>query len=269
MGLFGGFDLDAIKKQAEDGIKAAEKSVRDADIAKKAQEAAHHVIKDAGEASKNIAGAAGSVSNEATKIVDGASAKIRKRMSATKEPASSGSEAFLRLLYYLAAVDGSVSDAELMKIRDLALSMDDGFDEYEERLSSDCLDRVERDTKEFGRLNATKMAAQYSIENLDLTRREKRLICWNLLAVASSDGLEKDEMSFIEFVCSKMGVDDSDFSELRNYSLALLDLEQERRSLTESNRPYKEIEPLVNEISDRKLVIVEAAQEFVNDYEGV
>ena len=95
--------------------------------------------------------------------------------------------------------------------------------------------------------------------------RDARLLCWNLLAIANSDGLDEREADFIRFVSERAGLDPVVFEEFRNYSDAIVEIERSQEQLKESDRTYSEIEPIMTEFEKRKQTIIEAAQALVTD----
>jgi hypothetical protein len=118
---------------------------------------------------------------------------------------------------------------------------------------------------EFGQLAACKIEAQRIVESMELSERDSRLLCWNLLALANTDGLDERETDFIRFVVRKANVDEATFEELRNYSDAIVEIEQARKALGTSDRSYSKIEPLMTEYAHREQIILGAAQALVCD----
>lgn len=236
-------DAEAIGKSVESGIRFMQKNAEKVDAERVAQDA------------KNLAasGAAG-----ANKLLG----KLKKK---PEEAEPQAFREFVALLWYLANADGAISPEEEEKIAQLAASMDENSFSYMADVSQDCAMKLAKSGQEFGSHNATKIEAQKVIETLNLSVRDAKLLCWNLLAVANADGLDDREADFIRFASEKAGLDPAVFEELRNYSDALVEIEAARTQLKESNRSYASVEPLINELAQREQKIIQAAQALITD----
>lgn len=100
---------------------------------------------------------------------------------------------------------------------------------------------------------------------MELDASGAKLLCWNLLALASSDELEDNELDFIRYVSEKAGVEPSVFAEMENHGRSLVEVEKSIAQLKMSDKNYSEIEPLVSENMLRQTTILEAAQALVSD----
>lgn len=258
MPLFKGkrIDLEELKKVAGEGVKAASEGLS------AAADSVKNAVKDI------------DLAESAKQVQDAASSGLESFVDSIKNlsNADHGEEgqldhraAFFKLLFYMAEADGVTSSEELDKIDKIAFELDPDYSSYGTDLRQTCLDQIEVDAKEFGHLNAVKMGAQNVMAGLVLSENEKKLLCWDLYAVGGTDGITDGERAFIKFVCDKIGLDEVLFSELDNYFSSLVELEHEEALMRQSDRPYKEIEPFVNELSDRRLAIVDAAQQLIMD----
>ena len=68
----------------------------------------------------------------------------------------------------------------------------------------------------------------------------------------------------LKFVVRKLNIDKAVFLEMESSMLTLLDLEKELAWIKTTNRPYLTIEAMVNEIADRKNVIMESIMDLVS-----
>ena len=182
-----------------------------------------------------------------------------------EDTTDAGYKEFVSLLWCLAYVDGEISPDERAMLAEISKTLDEGYEEYAEQIEQDCIARLQEASADFGVAHAAKHEAQRIIDTMDISPTGAKLLCWNLLAIANSDGLEESELDFIRFVSAKSGLDPAVFQELKNYSDAIVEIEKARADLKSSNRLYAEVEPLDNEFAQREQVILEAAQMLVSD----
>lgn len=251
-----GLDLEKIKDGVSSGVKMAQDGL--AAGVRSAQEGIANVNVDAiAEGAKS--GIAFGVS-AVSEVVEGL---VPKENDADDE--HQDYREFIAILWYLAQVDGIVSDEEKKALEQLALSVDEGYGRYAEELEAECASSLEVSAKEFGLSAGAKIEAQKIIETLQLSHVEAKLLCWNLLALANSDGMSGGEFDFIRFVSEIAGVSRSVFEELRNYSDAVVEIGSARERLRKSNRGYADVESLVVEYEKRERAVLEAAQALVED----
>lgn len=250
------FDLNKIKEGVESGAKKAQEGL--AAGIKSAQEGLSSIKVD-----EVVEGAKGAVTSGVSAIggvIDGIVPK-----EATKEEGTSSYHEFVSILWYLIHVDGSVTLEERETFNQIVSSIDDGFSAYADELEEECSAALQISAAEFGPSVASKIEAQKVIESIDFSSTDAKLMCWNLLALANADGVDKNEFDFIRFVSEKAGVSQSVFEELRNYCDAVVEIGKASERLKASNRSYSEIEPLVSEFEERERVVIEAAQALVSD----
>lgn len=277
MGLFDGFDVGKIKESFEAGAKSVQEGMASIDVegavrnAKGAIEAGMKAIQDG---ASNVR--ADEIAQGAKELAEGSVAAIGKAIgdisggkpseeNPPQDDTSQNLKDFISLLWLMTYVDGDVSDLEKEKLNGIAYGIDEGYGSYAEEIERACVSRMVEGSREFGRLAAAKIEAQKIIESFDLTKRDARLVCWNLFAVAGADGLVDDEGDFIRFIGEKAGVEAVVFEELKSYSEAIVEIGIARDRLAQSNRNYGEIEPLMDEFAKREKCIVDAAQALISD----
>ena len=173
------------------------------------------------------------------------------------------------LVFYLIMADGKLGDAELKQFDELGEATDETFAEYKEDLVQGCLDRVAAKRKDYGYLNAVNMASQAVIdqileeEHFDYPKR--KLLVWNLMAVAYCDGYGDAEKELLAFIADKLKVEKVTLQEMDNYYNTVVELDREIEWLKESDRPYKEIEPVMAEVSERRGAVLDAIHELLAD----
>jgi len=244
---------EAVASKASEGKEALEAG------AKAAQEAVSSI--DVGEVAEGAKNAAMEGANAIGKAIGDA---IQKTPEEIEEEASSVRD-FVALLWCMAYADGEVSDAEASTLDEISRTLDEGYEIYADELKQECELAIREGGKEFGYQNAVKIEAQKLIESIKPTSMDAKLICWNLLALANSDGLDDSELDLIRFVGEKSSIDPAAFAELKNYSDAIVEVERSIEELKQSGRSYGEIEPLVAEFAHREQTILEAAQSLITD----
>ncbi len=244
MAFLKGLKVDRIKETLETGVKTARENVPNIGV------------------NEVVQGAMGLAATGASAIGKSINGAVRKKPS--EEEASSYRE-FISLLWCLAHVDGSISEDERKTLGELSASIDPDYESYAREVEEECGTKLAEAGKEFGHENAAKIEAQRIIESLSPTSEEAKLLCWNLFALANSDGLDESEVDFIRFASEKAGVEAAVIEELKNYSDAIIEIEESIEQLKRSDRSYGEIEPLVSEFVKRQNVLVEAAQALIAD----
>ena len=91
-----------------------------------------------------------------------------------------------------------------------------------------------------------------------------KLLIWDLLSVAYSDDQYDDaEKKLIRFIVKKLNVNEAEFLEMESSFLTLIDIQRESDWIKTTDRQYKEIEKVVNELADRKAVILESVHDLI------
>lgn len=245
MAFLKGLDIDRIKESFESGLKTAQESISNIDM--------NEVVQGAKNAATTGASAVGKAIGDALQ----------------KEPENSGEKPQYRelvgLLWCMAYADGAISADEKATLEELSTSIDEDYSSYSEELEQEYGLRLLEAGKEFGHRNAVKIEAQKLVESLDMSPTDAKLLCWNLFALASSDGLDESETDLIRFIGEKARVDSAIIEELRNYSDAIIEIEKSIETLRQSDRSYSEIEPIVSEYTKREQNLIAAAESLVSD----
>lgn len=266
-------NANSIKESLADGVKSAQKSISNIDVtaivknatdaatigAKAVQEGVSNI--DVGEAIKGAKDAATSGIETVSKTVGSIAHKSPKK----GEEEDTSFRKFIELLWCMAYADETITEAERETLNELSSGFDENYEAYRAEIEDEFAIRLEGNKKEFGNLAAVKIEAKSIIESLELTPAEAKLLCWNLLALASSDGLDDNELDLIRFIGKQSGLEASIVEELRNYSDTILEIARAREQLKQSTRSYSEIEPLINELANREQALIEAAQSLIAD----
>lgn len=265
MGFLKGFDLGKLKDTVGDVAKTAQEGLASIDVKEIGKS-----VSDAAMAAKSnlesidVSGIAQGAKDLAASGAATVTSAIENLIGKEEEEPISFRE-LISLLWCLAHVDGVISSEEKEKITELARSLDENYNVYSAELEQECSKHLAIQTAEFGAQTGVKIEAQRIIESMKLSERDAKLLCWNLLAVAASDGLDEKELDFVRYASERAGVDATVFEELRNYSCAIVEIDKERQQLRASDRPFGVIEPLMNELADREQIIIQAAQALITD----
>lgn len=250
------FDLDKIREGVESSAKAAQEGL--AAGIKSAQEGLSNVKVD-----EMVEGAKSAVATGASAIGGIVNGIVPKDSKEGESPSSY--REFVAILWYLIHVDGVLSSEERETLARIAGDIDDNYSSYASELEEECASTYQTSAVEFGPQVAAKIEAQKIIESMEITPMDAKLMCWNLLALASSDSIDESELDFIRFVSEKAGVSQSVFEELRNYNDAIAEIGEAIAQLKASDRSYAEVEPLVSEFEKREQIVLKAAQALVSD----
>ena len=179
-------------------------------------------------------------------------------------------ESALKVLYYFMAVDERVSDDEIQKFHEVAAEL----------CSENCANTVSQVVKECG--EKLKSMADDE-EQYDLISEEidgvlhgvvdglsegvvRRLLLWDLYAMAFSDAdLHTNEKRIIAHIARLLEIEKSVMLEMEQLFATAVAIVKEEEELKQSNKPYVEIHPLVEEIEKRKSVVLKAARLLIED----
>lgn len=188
----------------------------------------------------------------------------------------------LQIIYYLMAVDGEICQAEEEKFDSIGNElmgneMDDSFDGYsfddvKQEILEECKEQLDKvvDQDEYYDVIREGVEACFEQEE-DMYYSDDEVIkgsmlIWNLLAIAFSDGeYSKDERRLIKMVGRKLNLDKTMFLELENSIKAVFALDKEEEWLKTTDRPYKTIEDMISEVSNRRDVIMQSVNELMED----
>ena len=170
----------------------------------------------------------------------------------------------LKAVYYLMASDDAVYQEEEEQFMAIGQALDASFEENHDAIVAECraylkqaasreeyADRIMQGVKDA-------LTAPFFSDAMVIL---PKLLLWNLMTIAGSDGhFDGEEKKLVDYAASVMKVDETVYLELQNSFLTLMDLEKEAQWLKSTDKPYMMIETMVNEIADRKNVIFEHTQ---------
>ncbi len=170
--------------------------------------------------------------------------------------------------YYLIAVDSDIHDIEMDVFESIANEIDpDNYPSYKESIIEDYNKQLESQIDDEDYYDVI-------VEGVDkvLVSRgyydgvSPRLLLWNLLVVAFADNdYSKEERRLIKHIVRKSEIEKDVFLEMEELMKANVALDKEIQTLNDSDKPYKEIRPLVEELEERKQVIINSALALIED----
>ena len=91
-----------------------------------------------------------------------------------------------------------------------------------------------------------------------------KLLLWDLFVTANVDGeYTRSESKLIKLVADEYGIDEATFLELETSLQTMAAIDREQAWLDTVDRPYREIEPISDELADRKIVIMESVRDLL------
>jgi len=171
----------------------------------------------------------------------------------------------LRIIYFLMAVDGKISEEEQKKFIEVANEMDKDFyiynDEFVDAMNQ-FINSIDEDYDHYIN-DYVAEAVRHSRNNVEAVIPAKVLI-WNLLVIGFSDGECLDiEKKLIRYCAKQLDLDKSVILEFEGYVRTLMAIIKEEEWLKTSNRSYIEVEKELNELADRKLVIMQGVSALI------
>jgi len=174
----------------------------------------------------------------------------------------------IKAIYFMMAADGEIYHGEEEKFDAICTELDQGFGNIKEAIIAECkayLDKALEPEDYYDALQDGVADALIQNSPTEESFITPKILVWNLLSVAYSDEQYNEaERRLLKFVVRKLDIDKAVFLEMESSMLTLLDLEKELAWIKTTNRPYLTIEAMVNEIADRKNVIMESIMDLVS-----
>ena len=175
----------------------------------------------------------------------------------------------LKVFYYLMALDG-VSSFEQDRFEEIGSELlGEEFSGIKEEIVSECesvIDSIEEDDERYDVIQeGLDNALNESVETIE-SGVVPRLLVWDLLTLAHSDSDYSDEENrLINHIVRVLRIDKSVLAEMKQLISTARSILDEKNTLENSTRPYREIRPLMDEVEKRQLIIVEAAKTLIAD----
>lgn len=173
----------------------------------------------------------------------------------------------IKIIYFLMAADGEIHHGEEEKFDLIGIELDPDFSDSKDQIIKECQAALEKAIDPEDYYDALQDGAEEALLSSQKTEgasiSPKHLV-WNLLSVAYSDEKYNDaERRFLKYIVRKLNIDKAVFLEMESSMLTLMDMERELAWIKTTNRPYLTIEAMVNELTDRKNVIIESVMDLI------
>ena len=183
--------------------------------------------------------------------------------------------AALKIFCYLMAADGATTADEQECFQAIGTELDpDGFCEYQEQI-------VEEVDRQLHSGMEEEDAYELLLEGIDRELAVPvesevgigvRLLVWDLLTIASSNAeYVSAERKLIKHIVRVTGMEHSVFFEMEHSMKTIIAIEKEMNWIEQSNRPYAQVRPIVDELQNRRAATMEGIRQLIQDeeYESV
>ena len=173
----------------------------------------------------------------------------------------------LKVFYYLIAADGKILDEELRKFDEIGAALDPAFEAHKSEIIEECNEQLENTIDPEDYYDVLQDAVGEAIDSSSYDGGSfitPRLLLWNMLTIAYCDGdYAEQERRLLKCVVRKLNIDKAVFLEMENSILTVTELENELQWIKTTDRPYLQIEAMVNRINHRRDTIFESVMALI------
>ena len=173
----------------------------------------------------------------------------------------------LKVFYYLIAADGKILDEELRKFDEIGTALDPAFEAHKSEIIEECNEQLENTIDPEDYYDVLQDAVGEAIDSSSYDGGSfitPRLLLWNMLTIAYCDGdYAEQERRLLKCVVRKLNIDKAVFLEMENSILTVTELENELQWIKTTDRPYLQIEAMVNRINHRRDTIFESVMALI------
>ena len=173
----------------------------------------------------------------------------------------------LKVFYYLIAADGKILDEELRKFDEIGAALDPAFEAHKAEIIAECNAQLENTIDPEDYYDVLQDAVGEAIDSSGYDGGSfitPRLLLWNMLTIAYCDGdYAEQERRLLKCVVRKLNIDKAVFLEMENSILTVTELETELQWIKTTDRPYLQIEAMVNRINHRRDTIFESVMALI------
>ena len=177
------------------------------------------------------------------------------------------SKSIIKIIYYMMAVDGEITDDELKEFDEIGKEVDPQYSDLKEQIMEECRHQIEKVIDPEDYYSVLQDGIEDAIAqgaNATGSVLTPKILIWDLLTIAHSDGFYHDkERQLMKYIVRKLDIDKAIFLEMESSYQTLIDLENELAWVKTTDRPYLTIETIVNEIADRKTVIFDSIKDLI------
>lgn len=176
----------------------------------------------------------------------------------------------LKVFYYLMAIDGAIGEDEMDRFCEIGEELDrKNFDSYRDELAEECkshINSAESDDDYYDVIQENADAALRHEAKENDKGLTPRLLIWDLFAVAfSNNEYNASEKKLIAHIARISDVEKSILLEMEQMMQTAISVQREMTWLKQSDKPYSEIRPLIDELENRIQVISGAAKALIED----
>ena len=173
----------------------------------------------------------------------------------------------LKVFYYLIAADGKILDEELRKFDEIGTALYPAFEAHKSEIIEECNEQLENTIDPEDYYDVLQDAVGEAIDSSSYDGGSfitPRLLLWNMLTIAYCDGdYAEQERRLLKCVVRKLNIDKAVFLEMENSILTVTELENELQWIKTTDRPYLQIEAMVNRINHRRDTIFESVMALI------
>ena len=173
----------------------------------------------------------------------------------------------LKIFYYLITVNGEITSEEEERFDSIGKELDPSYKDNKKNLIDECRKQMDNIIDPDDNYDVIEEGVSKAISNTVVTSDSfitPKILVWDLLTLAYSDNnYDEIERRLVKSVVRQLNVNKSEFLELESSYLTMRDIEREIEWFKTTDRPYKEIEANVNELEDRKSVVMESVKDLI------
>ena len=172
--------------------------------------------------------------------------------------------------YYMMAVDGDISEQEKESLNMIGQELDpEKFFEYKNSLNDLYKEQISNviDADDVYDLIAEGVDKALTDEADDNESGiSLRLLIWNMLTVAFSDNDYSDnERRLLKHIVRTHDIEKDVFLEMEQLMKTNIAVSKEIEAMERSEKPYSEIRPIIDELEERRQVIINSAKALIED----
>lgn len=173
----------------------------------------------------------------------------------------------LKVIYFFMAADGEIYHGEEEKFDAIGNEFLPDFAVQKDEIVAECQSEMDGIIDPEDQYDVIQECVENTLlsplKSKDAYISVKHLV-WNLLAVAYSDEeYNETERRLLKYIVRKTNIDKAVFLEMESSILTLLNIEKERQWIKTTDRPYLQIEEIVNELATREQVILESVKDLI------
>lgn len=174
------------------------------------------------------------------------------------------------VFFYLMSVDGQIAENELKKLDEIGAEIDaEKYMSYRDDIIERCENQklLVIDNEDYYDVISEGVDKElYAEISDDEDVIASRLLIWDLLVISySDDEYHHDERRLIKHIVRISGIPTNVFLEMELVIRSAAEVENERKRLSTSDRPYSEIAPVIEELDRRVAYISESAKNLIDD----